>query len=258
MLFFHPAIWWLQSRLALEREMACDECVLAETGNARAYAKSLATIAERSFAQRSLVRRTIALAQAAVSRLHHTTMRVTKILSPAPRKSHSTAMMVASAAAFGGISVAVAMFTPNVVGFTESAPVVASDVGAPMLHPAIFKPASMNLQAGSLPRVTLTAAKESRPRKQLRTPLVRTKQFVAKPAELPTLARAEKRPPLFAPGFVPVKATRDQVISAQPAMLVVWQETYSDDGSVVTIQQSYWRVVVLKNVTPKEQPAKTT
>jgi hypothetical protein len=40
-------------------------------------------------------------------------------------------------------------------------------------------------------------------------------------------------------------------------MLVVWQETYSDDGSV-TIQQSFYHVVVLKNVTPKEQPPKTT
>ena len=28
-LFFHPAVWWIDSRLALEREMACDDMVLA-------------------------------------------------------------------------------------------------------------------------------------------------------------------------------------------------------------------------------------
>jgi hypothetical protein len=126
-----------------------------------------------------------------------------------------------------------------------------------MFQPAFFKPASMNLQTASLPKVTLTSAKECRPRKQIKTQQVRTPQVRMKQSEMPAMARAEKRPSLFAPGFVPAKATRDQVIST-PAMLVVWQETYSDDGSVLTIQQSYWRVVVLKNVTPKEQLAKTT
>jgi bla regulator protein blaR1 len=31
--FFHPAVWWVERKLALEREMACDELVLAKTGN---------------------------------------------------------------------------------------------------------------------------------------------------------------------------------------------------------------------------------
>ncbi len=29
--FFHPAVWWIENRLALEREMACDDIVLAQT-----------------------------------------------------------------------------------------------------------------------------------------------------------------------------------------------------------------------------------
>lgn len=236
LLFFHPAVWWLQSQLSLEREMACDECVLAETGNARAYAKSLATIAERSFVQR-----TVALAQAAVSRLHHTTLRVTKILSPAPRKSHSPVMMVMSAAAFGGISVAVALFSPNLVGFTEpSMPAISNVVSAPVMKPGL---ASLKVSA-SEPKMTLASVKVVRPQKHATRKTVLT----------PTVARAEKKPSLF----VPAKATRDQYLTAQPAMLVVWQETYSADGSLLMVQQSYWQVVVLKNVTPKGQPAKTT
>ena len=33
--FFHPAVWWIDSRLALEREIACDDMVLEQTANAR-------------------------------------------------------------------------------------------------------------------------------------------------------------------------------------------------------------------------------
>ena len=37
--FFHPAVWWIDSRLALEREeIACDDMVLEQTANARTYA----------------------------------------------------------------------------------------------------------------------------------------------------------------------------------------------------------------------------
>src|SRR6202008_1151455 len=31
--FFHPAVWWVEGRLSLEREMACDDIVLAHTRN---------------------------------------------------------------------------------------------------------------------------------------------------------------------------------------------------------------------------------
>jgi hypothetical protein len=86
--------------------------------------------------------------------------------------------------------------------------------------------------------------------KSVHSPRPRT----AKSALAPRAARAAQTPSVY----VPAKATADQYFSAQPAMLVVWQESYSDDGSVMMIQQSFYQVVVLKNVTPKEQPAKTT
>ncbi len=78
-LFFHPAVWWIDSRLALEREMACDDIVLAQSANRRDYAHSLVSVAEKSFFRRGL-----ALAQAAVSRMRHVSMRVKQILG-APR-----------------------------------------------------------------------------------------------------------------------------------------------------------------------------
>ncbi|HET8667724.1 MAG TPA: M56 family metallopeptidase, partial [Terriglobales bacterium] len=45
LLFFHPAAWWIEKRLTLEREMACDDVVLRQTANPRAYAQCLALLA---------------------------------------------------------------------------------------------------------------------------------------------------------------------------------------------------------------------
>jgi Zn-dependent protease with chaperone function len=75
LLFFHPAVWWIEKKLALEREMACDDLVLAETTNPRAYAECLVSLAEKSF-----LRRGLALAQAAVDRLRNVSLRVNRIL----------------------------------------------------------------------------------------------------------------------------------------------------------------------------------
>jgi beta-lactamase regulating signal transducer with metallopeptidase domain len=75
LLFFHPAVWWIEQKLSLEREMACDDRVLAETRSPRAYAECLTHLAERSF-----LRRSVALGQAAVGRVRETSLRVAKIL----------------------------------------------------------------------------------------------------------------------------------------------------------------------------------
>src|ERR1700722_10910321 len=77
LLFFHPAVWWIESHLALEREMACDDAVLALTGNPHGYAQCLVSIAEKTFLRRSL-----ALAHAIVNRMRQTSMRVSRILDP--------------------------------------------------------------------------------------------------------------------------------------------------------------------------------
>jgi beta-lactamase regulating signal transducer with metallopeptidase domain len=42
---WHPAMWWLEGQLELEREVACDEVVLAIAGSPREYAECLATLA---------------------------------------------------------------------------------------------------------------------------------------------------------------------------------------------------------------------
>src|SRR5580704_6548238 len=73
--FFHPAVWWIEKKLALEREMACDDLVLAQATSPRAYAECLVSLAEKS-----LLRRGLTMAQAAVDRLRHVSLRVSQIL----------------------------------------------------------------------------------------------------------------------------------------------------------------------------------
>ena len=72
---FHPAVWWIESRLSLEREMACDDHVLAETANPRAYAECLILLLEKSGARRGW-----AMAQALVHRAREASLRLAQIL----------------------------------------------------------------------------------------------------------------------------------------------------------------------------------
>jgi len=52
-LFFHPGIWYVSRRLRVERELCCDDCVLAAGGNPADYADSLVRIAELCLAART-------------------------------------------------------------------------------------------------------------------------------------------------------------------------------------------------------------
>ena len=47
-LFFHPAVWYVSRRIRFERELCCDDLVVARGGAAHGYAASLLTIAEMS------------------------------------------------------------------------------------------------------------------------------------------------------------------------------------------------------------------
>jgi beta-lactamase regulating signal transducer with metallopeptidase domain len=45
-LFYHPAIWWLNRRIRAERELCCDEVAVALTGNRLEYAHMLTMMAQ--------------------------------------------------------------------------------------------------------------------------------------------------------------------------------------------------------------------
>lgn len=44
LLFYHPAVWWISSRIRLERELCCDDEVVRATGDPAIYARALVTL----------------------------------------------------------------------------------------------------------------------------------------------------------------------------------------------------------------------
>jgi beta-lactamase regulating signal transducer with metallopeptidase domain len=46
LLFYHPAVWWVSSRVRVEREECCDDLAIAATGDARSYARALVRLEE--------------------------------------------------------------------------------------------------------------------------------------------------------------------------------------------------------------------
>ena len=142
--FFHPAVWWIEKKISLEREMACDDAVLAATAQPRAYAECLAHLAEQTFVRRTLIGRGIgkgiSLAQAALGRMRHTTMRVAEILNPnrarAAQPTWKPALSLIAAFAVG--AVVLASREPQLIAFQDSSaqptPAIATNAGCANGH----------------------------------------------------------------------------------------------------------------------------
>jgi beta-lactamase regulating signal transducer with metallopeptidase domain len=117
LLFFLPSVWWIERRLSLDREMACDDAVLAHSGSPRGYAECLARVAERSF-----LRRQIALAQAVVGRVRQLTTRVATILDPdRPKAAHLWKPAIPVVMLLAGLCALPASFAPELVSFRDHA-----------------------------------------------------------------------------------------------------------------------------------------
>lgn len=116
--FFLPSVWWIERRLSLDREMACDDAVLVHSGTPVGYAECLAHVAERSF-----LRKQIALAQAAVGRVRQLTARVTRILDPErPQATQLWKPAVPAVMVVALLCAVPASFTPELIGFSDGAP----------------------------------------------------------------------------------------------------------------------------------------
>jgi beta-lactamase regulating signal transducer with metallopeptidase domain len=124
LLFFHPAIWWIDRNLALEREIACDDAVLARTPDRHAYAACLVRVAEKSMFHRGL-----ALAQAIIGRVGQTTFRITQILAgsrPAKRVWKPAAYFLAA----GSLSGVIFLAQSPLVSFESPLPISANSTAS--------------------------------------------------------------------------------------------------------------------------------
>lgn len=65
---WHPAIWWLDRRLSIEQELACDETVVAVAGGAKSYASCLVKLASLRAAQSDVLLASGALSSSGLTR----------------------------------------------------------------------------------------------------------------------------------------------------------------------------------------------
>jgi beta-lactamase regulating signal transducer with metallopeptidase domain len=236
--FFHPAVWWLESRLALDREIACDDMVLAQTANPRAYAACLVSLAEKN-----LLRRGIALAQAAVGRMRQTSLRILRILDA--RASHAVPVWRPAPWLVGVFSVAClisAAHAPKLVSFGNTSAEIVAKADAPAAVTA--------LQSAIVPSPRVIPASYKEP--SAGTSMAHTKR----PARAPAIrqrkpARAQTAPLVIrtsAPATTPVPTVQQTVFVvmesqqfgyAGPMMwrVCVWRLTTGPQGTTRVVQE---------------------
>jgi beta-lactamase regulating signal transducer with metallopeptidase domain len=144
----NPALWWMERRLCLEREMACDEGVIRVTHAPRAYAACLASLAERG-----LERRAEALSLGAWRRRSELVRRVHGILLRKRTLGTAAAGTLLGAMGFGLVfgSVELAQ-SPQLIAFVPAQRVETAQAVAPR---------GMQSEDGGLVRANFGAAHES-------------------------------------------------------------------------------------------------
>jgi hypothetical protein len=148
--FFHPAVWWIENRLSVEREMACDDAVLAETANPRGYASCLVSLLEKSLAHR-LSHRRWSMAQAAVHRAREASLRLAQILDTnRPVATRVWKPALGMVGAFSMICLVVLPHAPQFVAFDRGVLASNSDHG----YSAAVSPASFQSSVQSSFRTT--------------------------------------------------------------------------------------------------------
>ena len=135
-LFFHPAVLWIARRLTLEREIACDDWVVAMTGTPRPYAACLTKLAALVPSARPQ------LAPGAVARKPQVSLRVEALLAKRHhgRPTSSKAVLALASVALTVAAAAAPAIAP--LGAVEPpAPVVSSRIAhAPVPQMAYARP----------------------------------------------------------------------------------------------------------------------
>jgi hypothetical protein len=138
---WHPAIWWLERQLHLEREVACDDIVVSVTGSAKEYATCLTSLASLPM---TAVRRLPVVAAASRSGLRHRIVRILTTPRTVTRSWWATA--VVGALSVGVVAVGVGNL--RVVRTALSMPAVSDAVTAHATGP-IATPDPIGIQASS-------------------------------------------------------------------------------------------------------------
>jgi beta-lactamase regulating signal transducer with metallopeptidase domain len=250
--FFHPAVWWIEKQISLEREMACDDAVLEQVSNPRAYAECLVTVAEKS-----LVRRGLTLVQAAVSRARQTTLRIASILDghrPDATRIWKPALVLVSGVSL--VCVSVVEHAPRLIGFSDGVaapPAVAVDssidrvggVGRGIVMPAALHWNS-NTASPAIPGARTKQVRQNNPHPAPAMPtMMRTKATMTKPQST-MLIRASMRKRVEPQHSMLILASEQQQQPVTPpeTVFVVMHSVQSDGTGSLVWSLCVWRVTV--------------
>ena len=254
--FFHPAVWWIESRLSVEREMACDDAVLAATSNPRGYATCLLSLLEKSLAHRVANQRW-SLAQAAVNRAREASLRLAQILDKnRPVATRIWTPALAMAGIFSFVCFTVLPQAPQLVAFDSGAAASYSD--RPSTRPSAASPNQPSgPQANVVPaplRTRESLSGEPLPQANVaaKTPPARvgpvpspSRRGLVAPAALAaeTLA-AESTDEFDVPQTLAVSANDDGQLAPEFETLVLIQTTQIQTTRFTNSDAAVWRVQV--------------
>jgi beta-lactamase regulating signal transducer with metallopeptidase domain len=245
--FFHPAVWWIDSRLALEREIACDDMVLEQTANARTYAASLVSVAEKVVAEKMRMGRALALVQSALGRVREVSLRVAQILDPKrPQTTRGWRSALAMIGTLAVVTVGAVPYAPELISFEGKVqPVVTAGVSGVSSIPITAaslrwagegtRPYVDNLGARSVVKTARLAAKSAG--QEDVHGARRTSSPIVVPAKA-TLRKRNRTPKV-------IMATAKASESMRPAeMLLVWHSTQIDESESNSVMWTLtvWRV----------------
>jgi beta-lactamase regulating signal transducer with metallopeptidase domain len=242
-LFFHPAVWLIEPRLTLEREMACDEAVLAANFSPRDYAESLVNLAEKSF-----LRRGIQLAQAAVGHVRQLKQRLAEILrqdkdkdkqgSARPGKPALAALSVAALISSFAISHSRQLVTFSTTSSTTVAVNASSQKAPSELH---LQPVNLRYSEPLQSNSMLSAHATASGRRVHATRVKPRTVFLQRAGTSPFAAEMPLSPALLLANF-PINLAP----SAGPVLLVFQGGELGPNGPVL------WRVTVFR-LSPAQQ-----
>ncbi len=189
----HPALLWLNGRMNVQRELACDAGVIARTAEPIAYASCLTRLAEQRLQRRSRLR----LALAAWEHRSELARRVHALLNNAtawtPAQSRIAAISMTLILAAGALVMARAPQLIQVAG-ADPAVVIAADTSIAS-HPELSRAASMQPVVFRIPENKFPSATSHKPRRDV--------------------AREMKNP-----AIVPVRAVRRRHSAVRPGLLL--------------------------------------
>lgn len=219
---WHPALWWIDRRLHVEREIACDEMTVAITGSPKSYAECLLKLSTLGVPRAAIE---IAPAVFTPSGLRR---RVVRIVSP-PRAIAAMWSRVLAAATVLGLC----LVTVAAGGVT----VVEATVFARPLTPARMLTLSTPLDrpVSTAPVVSSDPAPERLADRLRRRPPVPHRAEKEPPVPPPTQSRVEPPPPATPPDAPELEATRTAEGEPGPAPTAAPEVTDAPPGQPASV-----------------------